>query len=88
MGFKGVNTLEGVLGVSVGNEWERVGGEGVGSSGGYMSKEVGAFIKGGAIFRSVKRVRELMKCELCFNELSQNPHLYSTNYPASEKVAF
>ena len=44
-----------------------------------MSKEVGAYIKSGAIFKSVKRVRELMKCELCFNELSQNRHLYTTH---------
>ena len=43
-----------------------------------MSKEVGAFIKSGAIYKSVKRVRELMKCELCFNELCQNRHLYTT----------
>ena len=43
-----------------------------------MSKEVGAYIKSGAIFKSVKRVRELMKCELCFNELSQNRHLHTT----------
>ena len=39
-----------------------------------MSKEV----YDGAIYKSVKRVRELMKCELCFNEWAQNPHLYTT----------
>ena len=43
-----------------------------------MSKEIGAYIKSGAIYKSVKRVRELMKCELCFNELSQTPHIYTT----------
>ena len=39
---------------------------------------VWAFLQDGAIFRSVKRVRELMKCELCFNKLSQHRHLYTT----------
>ena len=43
-----------------------------------MSKEIRAFIKSGAIYKSVKRVRELMKCELYFNELSQTPHIYTT----------
>ena len=45
-----------------------------------MSKEIRAFIKSGAIYKSVKRVRELMKCELCFNELCQNRHIYTTNW--------
>ena len=44
-----------------------------------MSKEIGAFIKSGAIYKSVKRVRELMKCEFCFNDLSQNRPLYTTD---------
>ena len=49
------------------------------SSEGYMSKEIGAYIKSGAIYKSVKRVRELMKCELCFNELSPNRPLSTTD---------
>ena len=43
------------------------------SSGGYMSKEIRAYIKSGAIYKSVKRVRELMKCEFCFNECVPDP---------------
>ena len=32
----------------------------------------------GAIFKSVKRVSELMKCEFCFKGMSQSPPLYTT----------
>ena len=35
----------------------------------------------GAIFKSVKRVSELMKCEVCFKGVSQSPPILTTPNP-------